>query len=31
VGRPAGEGKLLALAAALEAAAPARTLRPRIS
>jgi amidase len=31
VGRPAGEGQLLALAAALEAAAPARTLRPEIS
>jgi amidase len=31
VGRPAGEGELLALAAALEAAAPPRTLRPQIS
>jgi amidase len=31
VGRPAGEGGLLALAAALEAAAPSRTARPRIS
>jgi amidase len=31
VGRPAAEGDLLALAAALEAAAPARTARPQIS
>ena len=31
VGGPAGEGPLLALAAALEAAAPARTLRPPVS
>jgi amidase len=31
VGRPAGEGQLLALAAALEAAAPARTLCPQVS
>jgi amidase len=30
VGRPAREGALLALAAALEAAAPARTLRPAV-
>ena len=31
VGRPAGEGQLLALAAALEAAAAARTPRPQVS
>ena len=31
VGGPAGEGPLLALAAALEAAAPARTARPPVS
>jgi amidase len=31
VGRPAAEGDLLALAAALEAAAPARTARPALS
>ena len=31
VGGPAGEGPLLALAAALEAATPARTLRPPVS